>query len=362
MATKEEILGSDPQGGAISKPTPIIAPEDRVSTIPAPSKPPAEERVSKYEDLYKSLNPNPTPSQEQLDKEQKKYKRDQIFAAIGDGVSALSNLYFTSRGAPSMYSGKNNMSDRTRVTYDKLLADRKENIAAYNSGLMRAMQVDDNLNSAERSWKRQLGIDKENNDRYQESINHRNKREGIADDRYEAEQERIATNDKNTAEFRKQQLKQGNYQFNATLEANKEKEANLEKRRGESSSSKKDKVGFKSADGNQIAIDKDVLDGSMAEIYNNIVNDPKAKGLPMYEKPKTDADIENYVKKHWSSSPRATKFMLELSQYSTTDESKLNESSEEVKPYQFESVDYSAKSNKNNMGWGNKTDKSKITW
>ena len=50
-----------------------------------------------YAELYKKLNPYKQPTDEELAKERKKQKRDQIFAAIGDGISALSNLFFTTQ-------------------------------------------------------------------------------------------------------------------------------------------------------------------------------------------------------------------------------------------------------------------------
>ena len=78
-----------------------------------------------YTELYKKLNPYTPPTAEELEKEKKKQKRDQIFAAIGDGISALSNLFFTTQYAPNMYTGKNTMSERTKVRYDKLMKERE---------------------------------------------------------------------------------------------------------------------------------------------------------------------------------------------------------------------------------------------
>ena len=50
------------------------------------------QRVS-YEEMFRLLNPYKPPTQEELEKERKKQRREQIFAAIGDGISALSNLF-----------------------------------------------------------------------------------------------------------------------------------------------------------------------------------------------------------------------------------------------------------------------------
>lgn len=110
-------------------------------------------------DLFKVLNPYTPPTAEELEKEKKKQKREQIFAAIGDGISALSNLFFTTQYAPNMYTGKNTMSERTKVRYDKLMKEREGKEKEYYEGLMRARIADEERDDRERKWQRQLGLD-----------------------------------------------------------------------------------------------------------------------------------------------------------------------------------------------------------
>lgn len=112
-----------------------------------------------YTELYKKLNPYTPPTAEELEKEKKKQKRDQIFAAIGDGISALSNLFFTTQYAPNMYTGKNTMSERTKVRYDKLMKEREGKEKEYYEGLMKARIADEERDDRERKWQRQLGLD-----------------------------------------------------------------------------------------------------------------------------------------------------------------------------------------------------------
>lgn len=123
---------------------------------PVPTQP---QRIS-YEEMFKRLNPYQPPTAQELEKERKKQKREQIFAAIGDGISALSNLYFTTQYAPSMYSVRDTASEQTRKRWDKIAADRNANMTAYINGLMRARQMDNKYNDNERAWARQLGIDR----------------------------------------------------------------------------------------------------------------------------------------------------------------------------------------------------------
>lgn len=57
-------------------------------------------------------------TKEEQEKLEKKRKRDALFAAIGDGVSALSNLYFTTKGSPSADQSKS-LSKAIRERDDK---------------------------------------------------------------------------------------------------------------------------------------------------------------------------------------------------------------------------------------------------
>ena len=104
---------------------------------------------------YKELTP------EEEEKERKKQKREKIFSAIADGIASLSNLYFTTQYAPSMYDGKDTLSKRAQVRYDKLKKERDEQRTAYYNGLMKARQADEAARNEQREWKRKLALDEE---------------------------------------------------------------------------------------------------------------------------------------------------------------------------------------------------------
>lgn len=159
-----------------------ISPSQAVQPAPTQQVEPQKPKRLSYEDMFRQLNPYKPPTQEELEKERKKQRREQIFAAIGDGISALSNLYFTTQYAPNMYSGRNTASQRVKDRWDKLAADRNANMTAYINGLMKARQADDAYNDNERQWARQLGLDKV-----------KAERDKAADARAEAEEERKKT-------------------------------------------------------------------------------------------------------------------------------------------------------------------------
>lgn len=103
-------------------------------------------------------NKDPMLTPEEEEKERKKQKREQLFAAIGDGISALSNLYFTTQYAPNMYAPMKTQSARVRNRWEKLAAERNANMKAYSEGLANAIRAD-------QEWQRMIGLDKAKQER-----------------------------------------------------------------------------------------------------------------------------------------------------------------------------------------------------
>ena len=86
--------------------------------------------------------------QQKIDDEQaaKQRKRAMLWAAIGDGVSSLANLYYTTKGAPSAYDPRTSLSKQAQERYDYLdeLArrDRQQRIAYVERERARQAQED----------------------------------------------------------------------------------------------------------------------------------------------------------------------------------------------------------------------------
>ena len=272
-----------------------------------------------YEELFKKLNPYTPPTAEELEKERKREKRAQIFAAIGDGITALSNLFFTTQYAPNMYDGKNTISTANKVRYDKLVKDREEKNTAYYNALMRARQADEDAAHRERSWQRQLGLDQEARDRYNEGIQHRNERERIADERYTSEQE-----------YRRGRDAEADRRWQATFDEDKRRSDrshnfqvrqhndNVSVRREQARATaargvRGKQLGFADGNGNQVSIYENVWKGSMQGIYDTLVAD----GITPTELQLVDgmsaSDKEDFVKQNWYKSNNARAQMLALS-------------------------------------------------
>lgn len=344
MATLDEILGgsSPGSGGYAPKGTKEWTEQHSEDNAPVSSPPAAPPTPAKqngtpptnggtpaggggYEALFRQLNPYTPPTAEELEKEKKKQRRNEIFAAIGDGVMALSNLFFTTQGAPNMYTGKNTMSERTKIRYDKLMKDRDEKNTAYFNGLIRAKQADAEEAHRERSWQRQLGLDQKNDDRYHEGIQHRNEREKIADDRYDAEQE-----------YKKGRDKEADRRWQTTFDENKrqaDRSYNFQvKRHNDNVAVERDKarataargvrgkqLGFSDGDGNQVAIYENVWKGSMQQVFDAMITDGVEKGDLSDTRYKNKInkmsarDKDDFVKQNWHKSPKASAIMLSLS-------------------------------------------------
>ena len=154
--------------------------EDKVTPVKAATP----TRMS-YADMFTKLNPYQPPTQEELANERKKEKREKVFSAISDGISALSNLYFTTKYAPNMYRHENSQSAKTENKWEKLRANRDAQQNAYIRNLMAANQADDERKDKDRNWMRQLGIDLYNQKKDAAEIQYKKDRDNVKDDQWQ---------------------------------------------------------------------------------------------------------------------------------------------------------------------------------
>lgn len=93
-------------------------------------------------------------TEEEMEKERKKRKRDAIFNSIGDGIQALSNLYFTTRYAPNSYDPANSLSARARARWDKLDKERESDRDKYFNILLNKYRLQDATGKDDMGWKK----------------------------------------------------------------------------------------------------------------------------------------------------------------------------------------------------------------
>ena len=126
-----------------------------------PAKAHEPKRLS-YVQMFQQMSPYKPPTAEELEKERKKEKREKVFAAIGDGIAALSNLYFTTKGAPNAFDPKNSLSAKARERWEKLNKEREENARYYMQEAMKAQALDDDRADKDRSYMSKLQNDNRN--------------------------------------------------------------------------------------------------------------------------------------------------------------------------------------------------------
>ena len=101
----------------------------------------AKRRMS-YVDILNQTSSYKPPTEEEIERESKRNKRNALFSALGDGLTALSNLYFASKGAPDMTS-KPLMSEKSEERKERYRKEREADKAAYLKAYMMARQLDD---------------------------------------------------------------------------------------------------------------------------------------------------------------------------------------------------------------------------
>ena len=78
----------------------------------------------------------------------KRHKRDQLINSIGEGISALSNLYFATKGAPNAYEPSNSLTQKAQARYEKLKAEREAEDAQTINLMLKRYGLDADLATA----------------------------------------------------------------------------------------------------------------------------------------------------------------------------------------------------------------------
>lgn len=133
---------------------------------------PEEVKRLNYETMTKMLNEQGEQGRaKKAEDEEKRRRRKQLFNAIGDGVAALSNLYFTTQGAPSVqYDPRGSLTARSQARWDAIDANRKaEEEKAY---VLQQQAMDRALKEAKerRDEQRQAEKDRKNDEYRQKQL------------------------------------------------------------------------------------------------------------------------------------------------------------------------------------------------
>ncbi len=277
-----------------------------------------------FAELVNQLSPYKPKTPEEQAAEERRQKRNLTFSAIGDTVSALSNLYFTTQYAPNMFNPKESMTERHRSRYDKMNAQDKADQANYLNFMLGAKDKDqqaadraaalqvqiqqgrDNAAAAEakaeedkRRWEAEFGLKKDKQDA------------DAATAAAKAEEDKRRWDAEHALKLRKQaaaERKAAGQSGSGSGSGNGKKVEPITLSNGSAKGNK----------GSQFKIHPDVWAGAMPYIFNTLAQEAiKAGKKSEWDfKQMKAADQENYVKQHWNES-EAAKQMLEY--YSTID-------------------------------------------
>lgn len=200
IATQQAIAnGVDVNQGAPSD-------EEDKPSVPIVKKPePAVEQPKQlsYADMYKMLNPEMNETAEQRANREKNERIKARIAATGDGLRALANIFFATKGAKVVHNPESDMTKVVNKRKAYMDAQREKNRASWLAGYQRALALDEearknNLTLAEqmRYHDMQNDINKVKNDQGQQRIDQGNRRLDLSKLKY--------TND---AEYKDNQLK-----------------------------------------------------------------------------------------------------------------------------------------------------------
>ena len=133
-----------------------------------------------YADMYKMLNPELNETAEQRANREKKERTKARIAALGDGLRALSNIYFATKGAKVVHNPESDMTKAVNKRKAYMDEQRQKNQAAWLTGYQRALALDEEA--------------RKNNLTLGEQIRHNVENEGIAKAKLDQSQQRIDIN------------------------------------------------------------------------------------------------------------------------------------------------------------------------
>ena len=125
--------------GMLNGSIPIVKKEE---PKPEPKQEPEKKQLT-YAEMYKMLNPADSESPEQRAQREKNEKRKARIAALGDGLRALANIVFASKGAKVVHNPESDMTAAINKRKAYMDAQREKNRAAWQAGYQRALALDE---------------------------------------------------------------------------------------------------------------------------------------------------------------------------------------------------------------------------
>ena len=119
--------------------------DDDIANIPVVKQDETPKRMS-YADMFKAMygNDGEEETDEQKKKRLKRERTNAIIASVGDGLRALSNMYFATKNAKVNHNPEQDMSATMLKRKQLLDTQREKNRAAWLRGYQKAQELDEN--------------------------------------------------------------------------------------------------------------------------------------------------------------------------------------------------------------------------
>ena len=118
--------------------------DDDISNIPVVKQDVTPKRMS-YADMFKAMYGNgEEETEEQKKKRLKRERTNAIISSVGDGLRALSNMYFATKNAKVNHNPEQDMSATMLKRKQLLDTQREKNRAAWLKGYQKAQELDEN--------------------------------------------------------------------------------------------------------------------------------------------------------------------------------------------------------------------------
>ena len=254
-----------------------VATEQIKQAVESTRQPATTTTVSKYADMMTKLQ-DPTPTPEELEAERKRERRKAIFNAIGDGVSSLANLYFTTKGAPNSYNPADNMTRKQLDRYEKMLDDRKKDQEQYFNQYLRLSQLDENANWRKQQTEYQKQRDQLADQRYKEQQAQQAAKIAAEAERWKQEFEEKKSNNAAGREIQQAKIDADNKYRATTLAETKRYHDIMADNKDKATASKLrgKQLVFSDGDNNKVAIYENVWKVSWPQVYDTLVDEMKA--------------------------------------------------------------------------------------
>ncbi len=171
------------------------------ATVSTPTTTSQETAVDRYRKMLEETDKR----EKALEKKQRTRK---IVAAIGEGLSALSNLYYTNKGAASTYDPRNSLLPKMQERYDKLKAERLAKDKEEYERLERAHQWDYKTARDQEKQEKEKALQEYKQQKEREAAEYKKVRDKKADERWNKEFNRKTQNDEKAEEWRKKNFDQ----------------------------------------------------------------------------------------------------------------------------------------------------------